>query len=136
MPIETRIGGSPLAATGQSQPLFHERGEKIQVAAELKLFLALSLGAGVCEEIVSRGYLLAYFDSLVGSAGAVLASSLLFGLDHAYQGIAGIMKTGVWGLLYAGAYMATDSLLAPMLLHVLIDAASGMLAYLALRPAT
>ena len=44
--------------------------------------------------------------------------------------------TGVWGLLYAGAYMATDSLLAPMLLHFLIDAASGMLAYLPLRPAT
>jgi membrane protease YdiL (CAAX protease family) len=104
--------------------------------AELRLFLAVSLAAGVCEEIVSRGYLLAYFDSLVGPAGAVLASTLLFGLDHAYQGAAGVMKTAVWGLLYAGAYVATGSLLAPMLLHFAVDAASGMVAYLALRPAT
>jgi membrane protease YdiL (CAAX protease family) len=103
---------------------------------ELKLFLGVSLAAGVCEEIISRGYLLPYFDSLVGPAGAVLASSVLFGLDHAYQGAAGIMKTGIWGLVYAGAYVATGSLLAPMLLHLVVDTVSGMVAYLALRPAT
>ena len=132
----TAVRGNEAGLSTLKQQMAPVEGLLPRTPAELKLFLALSLGAGVCEEIVSRGYLLAYFDSLVGSAGAVLASSLLFGLDHAYQGIAGIMKTGVWGLLYAGAYMATDSLLAPMLLHVLIDAASGMLAYLALRPAT
>ena len=104
--------------------------------AELKLFLALSLAAGVCEEIVFRGYLLAYFDALVGPAGAVLASTLLFGLGHAYQGAAGIVRTGLVGLLFAGAYVATGNLLAPMLLHVVLDAASGMIAYLALRPVT
>jgi membrane protease YdiL (CAAX protease family) len=80
--------------------------------------------------------MLAYFESLVGPAGAVLASSLLFGLDHAYQGAAGILKTGAWGLLYAVAYVTTGSLLAPMLLHFVTDAASGVLAYLALRPVT
>lgn len=103
---------------------------------ELKLFLGLSLAAGVGEEIVFRGYLLPYFDSLVGPAGAVLASTLLFGLGHAYQGAGGIIRTGAVGLLLAGAYLATGSLLAPVLLHVVIDAASGMVAYLALRPVT
>ena len=105
-------------------------------ANELKLFLAVSLAAGVGEEIVYRGYLLPYFDGLVGPAGAVLASSLMFGVGHAYQGAAGIVRTGIVGLLYAGAYVATDNLLAPMLLHVVIDATSGTLAYLALRPVT
>jgi membrane protease YdiL (CAAX protease family) len=103
---------------------------------ELKLFLALSLAAGVCEEIVFRGYLLPYFDSLVGRAGAVLATTLLFGVGHAYQGPRGIVRTGIVGLLLAGAYVATGSLLASVLLHVVIDAASGMVAYLALRPVT
>jgi membrane protease YdiL (CAAX protease family) len=103
-------------------------------AVELKLFFALSLAAGVGEEIVFRGYLMAYFDSLVGPAGAVLASSLIFGLGHAYQGVAGIVKTGVAGLLFAGVYVATGSLLAPMLLHAVTDAVSGIAAYLALRP--
>ena len=103
---------------------------------ELKLFLALSLAAGVGEEIVFRGYLLAYFDGLVGPTGAVLASTLLFGWGHLYQGAAGIVRTGIVGLLYAGAYVVTGSLLAPMLLHVVMDAASGIVAYLALRPVT
>jgi membrane protease YdiL (CAAX protease family) len=103
---------------------------------ELKLFLALSLAAGVGEEIVFRGYLLAYFDGLVGPTGAVLASTLMFGLGHAYQGAAGIVRTGIVGLLCAGAYVGTGNLLAPMLLHVVIDATSGMIAYLALRPVT
>jgi len=101
---------------------------------ELKLFLALSLAAGVGEEIVFRGYLLAYFDGLVGPTGAVLASTLMFGLGHAYQGAAGIVRTGIVGLLFAGAYVGTGNLLAPVLLHVVIDATSGMVAYLALRP--
>lgn len=103
---------------------------------ELKLFLALSVAAGVGEEIVFRGYLLAYFGGLVGPTGAVLASTLLFGWGHLYQGAAGIVRTGIVGLLYAGAYVVTGSLLAPMLLHVVMDAASGMVAYLALRPVT
>ena len=88
------------------------------------------------EEIVFRGYLLAYFDGLVGPTAAVLASTLMFGLGHAYQGAAGIVRTGIVGLLLAGAYVGTGNLLAPMLLHVVIDATSGMVAYLALRPVT
>jgi hypothetical protein len=90
----------------------------------------------VGEEIVFRGYLLAYFDGLVGPTGAVLASTLMFGLGHAYQGAAGIVRTGIVGLLCAGVYVGTGNLLAPMLLHVVIDATSGMVAYLALRPVT
>ena len=66
----------------------------------------------------------------------MLASTLLFGLGHAYQGAGGIVRTGIVGLLFAGVYVTTGSLLAAMLLHAVIDAASGMVAYLALRPVT
>ena len=70
---------------------------------ELKLFLALQLAAGVGEEIVFRGYLLAYFDGLVGPTGAVLASTLMFGLGHAYQGAAGIVPAPAsWGCYARG----------------------------------
>ena len=103
---------------------------------ELKLFFGVSLAAGIGEEIVFRGYLLNYFDGLLGSAGAVIASTLMFGLGHAYQGAAGVVRTGIVGLLMAGAYVGTGSLLAPVLLHVVIDVTSGMVAYLALRPVT
>jgi membrane protease YdiL (CAAX protease family) len=90
----------------------------------------------VGEEVVFRGYLLPYFDRLVGPPGAVLASTAVFALGHSYQGVGGIVRTGIVGLLFAGAYAGTGHLLAPVLLHVVIDATSGMVAYLALRPVT
>jgi membrane protease YdiL (CAAX protease family) len=130
----TAVRGSEAGLSSLRQQMAPVEGLLPHTPGELKLFLAVSLAAGVCEEIVNRGYMLAYLDRLVGPAGAVLVSSLLFGLDHAYQGAAGILKTGAWGLLYAGAYVATGSLLAPMLLHFVMDAASGVVAYLALRP--
>jgi membrane protease YdiL (CAAX protease family) len=130
------IRGNETELSGLRKQMTSVEGLLPRTPTELKLFFALSLAAGVGEEIVFRGYLLAYFDSLVGPAGAVLASSLIFGVGHTYQGAAGIVKTGIAGLLFAGAYVATGSLLAPMLLHAVTDAVSGMAAYLALRPAT
>ena len=51
-------------------------------ALELRLFTALSLTAGICEEILFRGYLIWY----IGIAGAVTLSSIVFGIGHIYQG--------------------------------------------------
>ena len=130
----TAVWGNEAGLSSLRKQMTTVEGYLPHTPVELKLFLAASLAAGICEEIVYRGYLLAYFDGLVGPAGAVLASTFLFGLGHAYQGAAGIVRTGVVGLLCAGAYVVTGSLLAPILLHVVIDATSGLLAYLALRP--
>jgi membrane protease YdiL (CAAX protease family) len=132
----TAVWGNEAGLSSLKKQMAPVEGYLPHTPLELKLFLAVSLAAGVCEEIVYRGYLLAYFDSLAGPAGAVLASTFIFGLGHAYQGAAGIMRTGVMGLLFAGAYMATGNLVAPVLVHAVNDAASGVLAYLALRPVT
>jgi membrane protease YdiL (CAAX protease family) len=51
-------------------------------------------------------------------------------------GAAGIVKTGLMGLLFAGIYAATGNLLAAMLLHTVVDAASGVVGYMAVRPVT
>ena len=48
-------------------------------AAELRWFTALSLTAGICEEILFRGYLIWYLDSYIGLVGAVILSSIAFG---------------------------------------------------------
>jgi membrane protease YdiL (CAAX protease family) len=95
---------------------------------ELANFRALSVTAGVCEEILFRGYLMAFLSPLVGLGGAVAASSVLFGLAHAYQGVGGPIKAGVLGLIMAGMYLLTGSLLAPILVHALIDIGSGQIA--------
>jgi membrane protease YdiL (CAAX protease family) len=96
---------------------------------ELRTFRALSVTAGICEEILFRGYLIWYLSWLMGLWPAVLVSSLLFGLAHSYQGASGILRTVLAGLLFALLYLLTRSLWIPMLLHAFIDINSGRAAY-------
>ena len=51
----------------------------------------------------------------------VLIAAVAFGLAHAYQGLAGIVTTGVLGGVMAAVYLQTGSLLLPVLLHAVID---------------
>ena len=97
-------------------------------APELANFRALSVTAGVCEEILFRGYLMAFLLPLLGTGGAVVLSSALFGAAHAYQGVGGGVKAGVLGALMAGLYLLTGSLLAPIVVHAMIDWSSGQIA--------
>ncbi len=98
-------------------------------------FGALSLTAGICEEILFRGYLIWYLRALVAPVPAVLLGALLFGMAHAYQGTRGVGQTALVGLAMAILYLISGSLWVPMALHAFIDLNSGMLAYAFLRPA-
>jgi len=84
----------------------------------------LSLSAGVTEEVTYRGLLvLALTLAAPGLPdGAVVAiAAVLFGLAHWYQGRLGVLATGALGAVLTQLYLATGSLLLPMVLHVLID---------------
>jgi membrane protease YdiL (CAAX protease family) len=96
---------------------------------ELRHFRGLSVTAGICEEILFRGYLIWYLYWLVGFWQALLISSLVFGLAHSYQGPGGILRTTAVGLLFALFYVLTFSIWVPMLLHAFIDINSGQAAY-------
>lgn len=74
-----------------------------------------------------RGYLMAYIDHFFGLAAAVVVSSLVFGLGHLYQGLPGVLKTTVVGLVVAGLYVLSGSLWLPMLLHAFVDLNAGFL---------
>ncbi len=104
-----------------------------QTRAENRWFDLVSITAGVCEEILYRGLLLATLVSLVGTWPAVAISSLIFGLGHAYQGIAGIAKTGFVGLVLALLTVFSGSLFIAIMLHAVIDLASGRIMGKALR---
>lgn len=87
-------------------------------------FAFVALTAGICEELLFRGFLLfylAYFFPALPQWGAILISSAIFGLAHAYQGWKGVLGTGLIGLVLAFVYVLTGSLLPSMLLHALID---------------
>ncbi len=95
---------------------------------EAREFLAFSITAGICEEILYRGYLMVYITSAIAIEGmwpAALASSLAFGLGHAYQGPTGVLKTGLFGLAMAGLYLLTGSLWLLIVLHAVIDLVNG-----------
>jgi uncharacterized protein len=95
-----------------------------RTAAERRLFTLVGVTAGVCEEWLYRAFFLAVVAALAGGPPGwvlVLVAAVAFGLAHAYQGIGGIVLTGVLGGVLAALYLSTGSLLLPVLLHAVVD---------------
>jgi membrane protease YdiL (CAAX protease family) len=96
---------------------------------EYLVYSALAITAGVCEEFVYRGFAISAF-SKVGLPLwlVVIISSILFGLAHAYQGRAGILSTGIFGVLLAIGRLGFGSLVPVMMWHAGLDLAAGIAA--------
>lgn len=99
---------------------------------ELNGFYLLSLTAGICEELLFRGFMLWYLNQYMALIPAVAVAAVVFGVGHAYQGSRGIVLTGIVGAFFAAVYLVSGSLFPGMLLHALMDAHSGHLAHVAL----
>ncbi|HEY7862569.1 MAG TPA: CPBP family intramembrane glutamic endopeptidase [Thermoanaerobaculia bacterium] len=104
-------------------------------APELRLFMAVAVTAGICEELLYRGFMFWYLERLGGTVLAVVVSALLFGVAHVYQGVSGLWKAGIAGLATAGLRVLTGSLWVPMVLHGAVDVLGGLTAREALEPA-
>jgi membrane protease YdiL (CAAX protease family) len=94
--------------------------------AEKQAFAGLSVTAGFCEELVFRGFLLHVLAGPLGTLGAVAASSIVFGLAHAYQEASGAARAGLLGALLAVPVVLSGSLWPSMFAHTLIDIVSGI----------
>lgn len=94
---------------------------------ERRWWVLLSISAGVCEEVFFRGFLPQFLQGQLhggwnlSPTGAWLLASLLFGACHFYQGVAGIVRTALAGLMFSLLAIFSGSLLLPMVLHVLVD---------------
>lgn len=93
---------------------------------DLRTFFALSVTAGVVEELLYRGFALWALAQWVPLWAAVLLSSVAFGLAHSYQGTSGMLRTGAMGLLFAVLFVASGSIWLPMLFHALFDVVQGV----------
>jgi len=94
---------------------------------EIALFLALCLTAGICEEIIFRGYLQRQFSawghtSVVG----ILLQSLLFGSSHGYEGLTRMLLIAAEGALFGLVAYWRKSLRPGMFAHSAQDAIAGV----------
>jgi membrane protease YdiL (CAAX protease family) len=96
---------------------------------EFIYFVCLSITAGLTEELLYRGFLIYAFGAYVNIPVAAVLSSAFFGLGHGYQGISGMMKTTLLGLVMALLYLGSGTLLLPMVLHACLDIQGGTIGF-------
>lgn len=105
---------------------------------ELLGWLVVSVTAGFCEECIFRGYLLQQVIAglrLIGASSrlaavvAVLASSLLFGSLHVYEGVGGAALITVLGLIYAVMALVLGNLRAVIAAHFIQDFLAGLMLF-------
>ncbi len=99
-----------------------------RVRGELKYGLGLGLQAGLLEELMFRLALPAIIFGIVGTGPLAFGlACLVFGMLHLYQGVVGILVATLLGIVFAGLYLVTGSIVAPMVLHALVDLRSLVL---------
>jgi uncharacterized protein len=101
---------------------------------EVVLWIATCATAGVCEEMVFRGYLQRQLHALTGSlVTAVVAQGVIFGLFHAYQGWKNVTVICVLGILYGALAAWRRNLRVNIVAHAWSDLWEGWLKFLIWR---
>ncbi len=128
-------GGMTAAAVGMGLALrlagFHESGFVRhllpQTRKERLTFAGLRFTAGITEEFVFRGFLLAMLATATGSVtAAVIIATVIFGWVHAYQQLGGAVRAGILGALLALPPLFTGSAIPSMIAHTCIDLIGGL----------
>jgi uncharacterized protein len=100
-----------------------------QTPTEIVLFLALSLTAGFCEEVIFRGYLQRQFAALTRTAaGGIVLQGITFGVGHGYQGWKFMLLVAVYGSLFGLLAHWRRSLRPGMITHFVQDGVGGLVA--------
>jgi CAAX protease family protein len=98
-----------------------------ETGPELGAFFAVAVTAGICEELLYRGWLIAVLAVAIGSVwGGVAAGAVVFGAAHAYQGSRGILLAGLLGLGFGALFESLGTLVPGQVLHAAIDVAGGV----------
>lgn len=96
--------------------------------AELPWGAALSINAGIVEELLFRLSMPALIFAFTGSSvAAVVVSLIVFGALHAYQGIAGVIGATVVGALLMAGFITSQSIVVAIVVHALFDLRSLVL---------
>ena len=102
--------------------------------AEYRWWLCVSITAGICEELLYRGFLVWALQYWAGLGWAAVISIVVFGAGHAYQG-KDVVRPTVAGAVLQGIALLTQSLVPGIVVHAMLDVMSGTSGYILLREA-
>lgn len=94
-------------------------------------YIFLALSAGICEEIIYRGFALNYLmnwysTSLYQMYFAIIVSSIAFAVAHIYQGWVNVLKILIISFLFGYIFIMSKSLLLVSIIHIGVDMLSGV----------
>ncbi|MBK8348775.1 MAG: CPBP family intramembrane metalloprotease [Saprospiraceae bacterium] len=109
--------------------------------AEFKHYIFLALAAGLCEEIIFRGFLITYLKHVFSGIQysdfwAVIIPAISFSISHIYQGWAAVLKIIILSITLGFIFLYSGSLLYVILIHILIDLISGWISVIESRRQT
>jgi len=101
-------------------------------------FAFIAITAGICEEILYRGFLYWYLSSFIGTTvwaytAIVPFGAVIFAGAHYYQGRNGMIQVFAVALIMGGIYLLTEALWVPMLAHTIVDLNGGAMGLRVLR---
>jgi membrane protease YdiL (CAAX protease family) len=105
-----------------------------QSRMEILLWVLTSMTAGICEEIIFRGYFQKQFTAWTGNVSlGVLLSAAAFGAGHIYQGGRSAILIAVYGLLFGILAEFQKSLRPGMMTHAWHDGFAGLVGRLVVK---
>lgn len=122
-------GGQKIAPDPERLKALRELAELAPAnGGEIAAWALLCLIVGFSEELVFRGYLQRQFIGWARGrvAWGVVASAVVFGSAHAYQGVRGMVLIAAFGALFSVLALYRRSLRAGMIAHCWHDLISGL----------
>ena len=111
--------------TGESVDLSAFEAVEGNFSAYIQLLLVGLIVGGIFEELVFRGYVIGWGANVFPFLPAVLLAAIsasVFGFAHFYQGITGMISTGVFGFCFGLLYIAAGrKLLVPVAAHMAVN---------------
>ncbi len=89
-------------------------------------FQAVSITAGVTEEVIFRGVVIGALALVLPFWAAVVVSLIAFTLPHAYQGLAGMARVLPTGAVLTAIVLLGGSLWPAILAHIVVDMTAGL----------
>jgi membrane protease YdiL (CAAX protease family) len=107
----------------------HDETFPVRGISEIALWIAVSLSAGFCEELIFRGYLQRQFSALTGRLwSGVLLQGIVFGLIHP-RGWKAVVVISILGVLYGGLAAWRNNLRPGIVAHGWSDLWEGWLKF-------